>query len=121
PVSRRRSPLPPPPLRPPSRVGALLRAPPPFPTRRSSDLPTEATFLATFMAHRVYSLTPNTGSIATKMRFSQVFLPTCLLSGQHLDRKSTRLNSSHGSISYSVFCLKKNKTNTLRSRFPTAL
>src|SRR5207245_7254162 len=25
-----------------------------------------------------------------------------------LDRKSTRLNSSHGSISYAVFCLKKN-------------
>src|SRR5699024_11804959 len=27
------------------------------------------------------------------------------------DRKSTRLNSSHGSISYSVFCLKKKKTD----------
>src|SRR5207245_6970590 len=27
------------------------------------------------------------------------------------DRKSTRLNSSHGSISYAVFCLKKNKHN----------
>src|SRR2546429_3533557 len=26
-----------------------------------------------------------------------------------LDRKSTRLNSSHGYISYAVFCLKKNK------------
>src|SRR5207245_5287975 len=25
----------------------------------------------------------------------------------HTDRKSTRLNSSHGSISYAVFCLKK--------------
>ena len=29
---------------------------------------------------------------------------------RHLDRKSTRLNSSHKPISYSVFCLKK-KTN----------
>src|SRR3712207_8423550 len=28
-----------------------------------------------------------------------------------LDRKSTRLNSSHANISYAVFCLKK-KTNT---------
>src|SRR2546422_6223170 len=28
-----------------------------------------------------------------------------------LDRKSTRLNSSHGYISYAVFCLKKKKTN----------
>src|SRR5207245_7607912 len=27
----------------------------------------------------------------------------------HVDRKSTRLNSSHGSISYAVFCLKKKK------------
>src|SRR6266542_5439855 len=27
------------------------------------------------------------------------------------DRKSTRLNSSHGSISYAVFCLKKKKKN----------
>src|SRR5438128_5729688 len=26
---------------------------------------------------------------------------------RHRDRKSTRLNSSHGSISYAVFCLKK--------------
>src|SRR5438067_10583984 len=28
-----------------------------------------------------------------------------------LDRKSTRLNSSHVSISYAVFCLKKKKKN----------
>src|SRR5207249_5824974 len=28
-----------------------------------------------------------------------------------LDRKSTRLNSSHVSISYAVFCLKKKKNN----------
>src|SRR5207245_11740435 len=28
------------------------------------------------------------------------------------DRKSTRLNSSHGSISYAVFCLKKKKKTT---------
>src|SRR5256884_6950741 len=29
---------------------------------------------------------------------------------QKIDRKSTRLNSSHGYISYAVFCLKKKKT-----------
>src|SRR2546422_1459669 len=29
----------------------------------------------------------------------------------NLDRKSTRLNSSHGYISYAVFCLKKKTTN----------
>src|SRR3989337_1688692 len=35
-----------------------------------------------------------------------------------LDRKSTRLNSSHGSISYAVFCLKKKKKkrSTLQQR-----
>src|SRR5690242_21050631 len=30
------------------------------------------------------------------------------------DRKSTRLNSSHMSISYAVFCLKKKKNNPKR-------
>src|SRR3712207_8891038 len=30
-----------------------------------------------------------------------------------LDRKSTRLNSSHANISYAVFCLKKKKTITI--------
>src|SRR2546422_5233763 len=29
---------------------------------------------------------------------------------RRLDRKSTRLNSSHGYISYAVFCLKKKKS-----------
>src|SRR2546422_7853771 len=33
--------------------------------------------------------------------------------GRHTgDRKSTRLNSSHGYISYAVFCLKKKKKKT---------
>src|SRR3989449_6875785 len=30
-----------------------------------------------------------------------------------VDRKSTRLNSSHGYISYAVFCLKKKKKETI--------
>src|SRR5689334_24121705 len=46
-------------------------------------------------------------------------LPAELVAAEHLqhqpaeiaDRKSTRLNSSHSSISYAVFCLKKKKTN----------
>src|SRR2546422_5302313 len=33
--------------------------------------------------------------------------PAALLAGMELDRKSTRLNSSHGYISYAVFRLKK--------------
>src|SRR5438128_5910937 len=32
--------------------------------------------------------------------------------GSGEDRKSTRLNSSHGSISYAVFCLKKKRITT---------
>src|SRR2546429_1099531 len=33
---------------------------------------------------------------------------------QGRDRKSTRLNSSHGYISYAVFCLKKKKNNSYK-------
>src|SRR2546429_5404262 len=33
-----------------------------------------------------------------------------------LDRKSTRLNSSHGYISYAVFCLKKKRPHRARLR-----
>src|SRR2546430_12041236 len=32
---------------------------------------------------------------------------------ESLDRKSTRLNSSHSQISYAVFCLKKKKKRTI--------
>src|SRR5258708_24082710 len=34
-----------------------------------------------------------------------------------LDRKSTRLNSSHQIISYAVFCLKKKKNNSIRQAY----
>src|SRR5438309_3358563 len=34
------------------------------------------------------------------------------------DRKSTRLNSSHSSISYAVFCLKKKKNSIRQSQKP---
>src|SRR5690348_17824031 len=44
---------------------------------------------------------------------SMRFIPVSKLEaegyGKYLDRKSTRLNSSHPSISYAVFCLKKKK------------
>src|SRR5689334_23501923 len=35
-----------------------------------------------------------------------------------VDRKSTRLNSSHSSISYAVFCLKKKIKNSLHHAIP---
>src|SRR5947207_6002161 len=43
-------------------------------------------------------------SLVTRLRFSP-----------QLDRKSTRLNSSHTVISYAVFCLKKKRGCTLSS------
>src|SRR3712207_3764652 len=39
-------------------------------------------------------------------QFQRTFL---LVDGMEVDRKSTRLNSSHANISYAVFCLKKKK------------
>src|SRR5258708_14890146 len=38
---------------------------------------------------------------------------------QPVDRKSTRLNSSHQIISYAVFCLKKKKQNTKNMQIST--
>src|SRR5690606_41821155 len=41
--------------------------------------------------------------------FGLRFTIHCLTYSDGLDRKSTRLNSSHVKISYAVFCLKKKK------------
>src|SRR5699024_12517104 len=62
-----------------------------FPTRRSSDLGKgRSGFVANSFAMRLNQL----GKFDLK------------------DRKSTRLNSSHVSISYAVFCLKKKREST---------
>src|SRR2546429_1740291 len=42
-------------------------------------------------------------------------LSTVLGENSFTDRKSTRLNSSHGYISYAVFCLKKKKKNQIHT------
>src|SRR3712207_7221882 len=39
-----------------------------------------------------------------------------VLMGIGVDRKSTRLNSSHANISYAVFCLKKKKSKSVHLR-----
>src|SRR5699024_11407522 len=49
--------------------------------------------------------------------FSQVMK---WLLNHHEDRKSTRLNSSHVSISYAVFCLKKKKVGSIHVLLPTS-
>src|SRR5207245_6785846 len=53
-----------------------------------------ASVIGFFIVNYFYMTDPTTGS--PDWRF-----------GITADRKSTRLNSSHGSISYAVFCLKK--------------
>src|SRR5258708_21977458 len=45
------------------------------------------------------------------------FLPERARTAGEIDRKSTRLNSSHQIISYAVFCLKKKKNTKLRKRY----
>src|SRR5690348_18042124 len=45
----------------------------------------------------------NVGGVVTKVSLGE-------------DRKSTRLNSSHPSISYAVFCLKKKKKNNNKQK-----
>src|SRR2546422_6879723 len=57
-----------------------------------------------------------TEALAPAWKFVPVTLTVRLAPGApELDRKSTRLNSSHGYISYAVFCLKKKKTKHRRS------
>src|SRR5690242_18603795 len=53
---------------------------------------------------------------ATEMALTnkRVIVKTGLATRRTIDRKSTRLNSSHMSISYAVFCLKKKNTRYKR-------
>src|SRR5687768_17979532 len=66
-----------------------------FPTRRSSDLQRPCIVCMRLM----------TVSEAGTRRSMEATTPTLVIA--YGDRKSTRLNSSHGYISYAVFCLKK--------------
>src|SRR5207248_10160555 len=73
-----------------------------FPTRRSSDLcrsPREWT-ISFMMRQAVVSTHPRTGVWTFTNKRTLTITR---------DRKSTRLNSSHRTISYAVFCLKKKK------------
>src|SRR5207245_11646230 len=89
---------------------------PSFPTRRSSDL--------------AYFRIPvcDCGPLCQKLSLNLLLkarqaeqniqimsseAPVVLEFSLRRDRKSTRLNSSHGSISYAVFCLKKKKHGSL--------
>src|SRR5262245_65210506 len=94
---------------------------PPFPTRRSSDLMKGKWVIAAAAALSLALLTLpmlrggggehlNAGTPVSNAKGG-----ACDASGKAtfdftLDRKSTRLNSSHLGISYAVFCLKKKKS-----------
>src|SRR5574337_1830873 len=60
-----------------------------------------------FRPDRLIPASPCTASASTP---SPPPARTASASSPESDRKSTRLNSSHHSISYAVFCLKKKKT-----------
>src|SRR5439155_26025311 len=77
-----------------------------FPTRRSSDLRWDARRARSRAARR---------SASVSRRRSAAGWWACSISWTSrlpIDRKSTRLNSSHVAISYAVFCLKKKKKNS---------
>src|SRR4051812_5358426 len=80
-----------------------------FPTRRSSDLTPSA--CCERCVSRTSSASPWTATPSAS------FATTRRSSRAPPDRKSTRLNSSHMSISYAVFCLKKKKVLALMTRF----
>src|SRR5438128_7458571 len=83
---------------------------PSFPTRRSSDLSRSK------ISSRTYSILSPRNQLASGPE-KPCFVPAANSSPTYRDRKSTRLNSSHGSISYAVFCLKKkNKHGSQRPR-----
>src|SRR5207245_7339265 len=86
------------------------RALPSFPTRRSSDLRERFREQARRepLAPRDEIIRRARGQLAHDANAAGELLQ---LAGGVGDRKSTRLNSSHGSISYAVFCLKKKKAS----------
>src|SRR5436309_7303377 len=52
-------------------------------------------------------------SVPLEVLYPRARLPARSRARLGIDRKSTRLNSSHVKISYAVFCLKKKKTKIL--------
>src|SRR5437762_10427491 len=87
-----------------------------FPTRRSSDL---VTFFAGTHTGRASRQTTRSSFRSRKASSRQERLKSNsspLLLEFAIDRKSTRLNSSHRCISYAVFCLKKKKKTKTHSQ-----
>src|SRR5438045_8587769 len=83
-----------------------LRDLPSFPTRRSSDLKNRDGWTARYRVHRFDQICRANG---IEHRLTKPNHPWTNGQVERIDRKSTRLNSSHLGISYAVFCLKKKK------------
>src|SRR5690625_6167269 len=83
------------------------QAPPPIPTRRSSDL-TRAR--KQYIDRCQEAGQRHDPTFCKDVHFHDLRHEATSRLAEILDRKSTRLNSSHVAISYAVFCLKK-KTN----------
>src|SRR5207244_8712107 len=96
---------------------AALRDLPSFPTRRSSDLKVIPGFFW-FLGAGNPSLGITAAHHTPEFNIDEAALVpgVKLAANQLLDRKSTRLNSSHQIISYAVFCLKKKKNLTELTR-----
>src|SRR2546422_1799231 len=73
---------------------------------------TATTEIYTLSLHDALPICVVCGWSGLQSRFKQRVLRNFGIETLFPDRKSTRLNSSHGYISYAVFCLKKKKTNT---------
>src|SRR5688500_19470302 len=84
---------------------------PSFPTRRSSDLPPCGAMRGFGAVQVCFAHEAQMDLLAHELDIDPVELRllNALKTGDTLDRKSTRLNSSHLVISYAVFCLKKKK------------
>src|SRR5438105_6790398 len=91
-----------------------------FPTRRSSDLMVKATRKAPCRLlapgqNRKSGITQHTPWASSEADIMPI-QSSCSSGLRSLDRKSTRLNSSHEWISYAVFCLKKKKDSSINIR-----
>src|SRR5690348_17654527 len=75
-----------------------------------------------FRSHRLGELENVIGQVAASYEAGRLIdgLSTAQLPNKRQDRKSTRLNSSHPSISYAVFCLKKKKKK-IRTTYPNII
>src|SRR5438445_6411957 len=94
----------------------LLLLPPP----RSTLFPYTTLFRSVFASHilRAVGLRRTVARFVPAQAFAQLKIPLTV-TATDLDRKSTRLNSSHANISYAVFCLKKKKKKKTHKKLPS--